>query len=84
MIQLKTKTGTPKKKQFIIQLWLNVCLDEKSGLEGSRPEPGWSRIVVPDKNSLISDAGKLMVLDGLLTRLKEEGHRVLIYTQVFI
>ena len=61
---------------------MHSILEKKGGLERSRPQPGWSRIVVPDKNSLISDAGKLMVLDGLLTRLKEEGHRVLIYTQV--
>merc|ERR1711981_625227 len=31
---------------------------------------------------LVSDAGKLFVLDGLLRRLKEEGHRVLIYSQM--
>ena len=47
-----------------------------------RPLNGWSQITIPDKLSLISDAGKLFVLDGLLTRLKEGGHRVLIYTQV--
>ena len=30
----------------------------------------------------MSDSGKLHVLDGLLTLLKEEGHRVLIYSQM--
>ena len=40
------------------------------------------RIVIPEKQSLISDAGKLFVLDGLLARLKEGGHRVLIYSQM--
>ena len=30
----------------------------------------------------MSDAGKLYVLDGLLGRLKAEGHRVLIYSQM--
>ena len=30
----------------------------------------------------MSDAGKLFVLDTLLTRLKAEGHRVLIYSQM--
>lgn len=43
---------------------------------------GWSGIVIPEKQSLISDAGKLFVLDGLLARLKEGGHRVLIYSQM--
>jgi DNA helicase INO80 len=43
---------------------------------------GWSNIIMPDKETLVSDAGKLFVLDGLLSRLKSEGHRVLIYSQM--
>lgn len=43
---------------------------------------GWSNIIVPDKQTLVSDAGKLQVLDGLLTRLKAQNHRVLIYSQM--
>jgi DNA helicase INO80 len=35
-----------------------------------------------DKETLVFDAGKLFVLDGLLVRLKAEGHRVLIYSQM--
>lgn len=35
-----------------------------------------------DKESLVSDAGKLYILDSLLQRLKDEGHRVLIYSQM--
>lgn len=35
-----------------------------------------------DKETLVTDSGKLSVLDGLLKRLKEEGHRVLIYSQM--
>ena len=35
-----------------------------------------------DKESLVSDAGKLYVLDSLLQRLKAEDHRVLIYSQM--
>jgi len=30
----------------------------------------------------VTDAGKLSVLDSLLRRLKEQGHRVLIYSQM--
>lgn len=47
-----------------------------------RPIHGWSYITVPDKESLVNDSGKLSVLDGLLKRLKEGGHRVLIYSQM--
>ena len=31
---------------------------------------------------MVTDAGKLNVLDTLLQRLKDEGHRVLIYSQM--
>lgn len=53
-----------------------------TGLALCKPRSGWSSIVVPDKETLITDAGKLFVLDSLLTRLKAEGHRVLIYSQM--
>ncbi|GLG99211.1 Chromatin-remodeling ATPase INO80 [Gryllus bimaculatus] len=52
------------------------------GIEAAVPKYGWSNIVVPDKQTLVTDAGKLYVLDGLLRRLKEQGHRVLIYSQM--
>ena len=38
--------------------------------------------IITDKESLVTDAGKLFVLDTLLQRLKSEGHRVLIYSQM--
>lgn len=53
-----------------------------SGVDNIRPPHGWSNIAIPDKESLVTDSGKLSVLDGLLKRLKEEGHRVLIYSQM--
>lgn len=46
------------------------------------PHNGWSMVSIPDKQALVADAGKLYVLDLLLTRLKTEGHRVLIYSQM--
>ncbi|KAL5008979.1 hypothetical protein ScPMuIL_014560 [Solemya velum] len=52
------------------------------GLRGIHPPTGWSGIYVPDKETLVTDAGKLNVLDRLLDRLKREGHRVLIYSQM--
>ncbi|XP_052754026.1 chromatin-remodeling ATPase INO80 [Galleria mellonella] len=48
----------------------------------AKPPWGWASLQVPDKNQLVSDAGKLTVLDSLLKRLKERGHRVLIYSQM--
>ncbi|XP_057370086.1 chromatin-remodeling ATPase INO80-like [Daphnia carinata] len=52
------------------------------GLELAKPRHGWSSVILPDKETLICDAGKLQVLDSLLRRLKNEGHRVLIYSQM--
>ncbi|XKL61914.1 hypothetical protein PGB90_001747 [Kerria lacca] len=56
--------------------------NEVGGLECLKPPFGWSNILIPDKQTLLSDASKLSVLDGLLKRLKEEGHRVLIFSQM--
>ncbi|EDO48474.1 predicted protein [Nematostella vectensis] len=52
------------------------------GLEATQPSKGWSFVQMPNRNSVISDSGKLTVLDGLLTKLKLQGHRVLIYSQM--
>ncbi|XP_076441698.1 chromatin-remodeling ATPase INO80-like isoform X2 [Babylonia areolata] len=52
------------------------------GLCAVLPHFGWHAVQIPDKESLVSDAGKLYVLDSLLQRLKREGHRVLIYSQM--
>ncbi|KAL4238749.1 putative DNA helicase ino80 [Mactra antiquata] len=52
------------------------------GLLGVEPKHGYSGVYVPGKEKIISDAGKLYVLDILLQRLKHEGHRVLIYSQM--
>uniref|UniRef100_A0A7N8Y091 Chromatin-remodeling ATPase INO80 n=1 Tax=Mastacembelus armatus TaxID=205130 RepID=A0A7N8Y091_9TELE len=46
------------------------------------PRHGWSFIRIPDKESLITESGKLHTLDILLSRLKAQGHRVLIYSQM--
>ncbi|VDI53953.1 DNA helicase INO80 [Mytilus galloprovincialis] len=55
---------------------------QPGGLLGVRPKHGMSGVYCPDKESLVTDAGKLFVLDTLLQRLKSEGHRVLIYSQM--
>uniref|UniRef100_A0A8C2KEZ6 Chromatin-remodeling ATPase INO80 n=1 Tax=Cyprinus carpio TaxID=7962 RepID=A0A8C2KEZ6_CYPCA len=52
------------------------------GIMALQQRHGWSFIRIPDKESLITDSGKLHTLDLLLTRLKSQGHRVLIYSQM--
>ena len=41
-----------------------------------------SMVNVPDLSELILKSGKMILLDGLLRKLKEEGHRVLLYFQM--
>lgn len=43
---------------------------------------GLSHIHIPSKEYLITDSGKLYALEILLLKLKAEGHRVLIYSQM--
>ncbi|CAL1282320.1 unnamed protein product [Larinioides sclopetarius] len=52
------------------------------GISAVRPLNGWSKIVIPAKETIVTDSGKLQVLDDLLTRLKAGDHRVLIYSQM--
>ncbi|XP_018421548.1 PREDICTED: DNA helicase INO80 isoform X2 [Nanorana parkeri] len=56
--------------------------ERPGGLRAFKLLHGWSFIRIPDKESLITDSGKLYALDLLLTRLKSQGHRVLIYSQM--
>ncbi|XP_065343833.1 chromatin-remodeling ATPase INO80 [Cloeon dipterum] len=53
-----------------------------TGYVAAKPLGGWFNIQIPHKQSLISDAGKLAVLDELLQKLKANGHRVLVYSQM--
>ncbi|KAJ3152625.1 putative DNA helicase ino80 [Geranomyces variabilis] len=50
--------------------------------EPARPRAGWSFLVVPSVEKLVTDSGKMLVLDKLLRELKKGGHRVLIFFQM--
>ncbi|KAI5615139.1 DNA helicase INO80, partial [Silurus asotus] len=56
--------------------------ESPGGVMSLQPRHGWSFIRIPDKESLITDSGKLHTLDLLLTQLKSQNHRVLIYSQM--
>lgn len=66
----------------IAQTSTTFSVEPQGGISACTPINGWSNIIVPDKQTLVTDAGKLSVLDSLLRRLKEQGHRVLIYSQM--
>ncbi|KZC05466.1 Putative DNA helicase Ino80 [Dufourea novaeangliae] len=69
----------------ITQTTSTFSVESQGGISACTPINGWSNIIVPGKfykQTLVTDAGKLSVLDSLLRRLKEQGHRVLIYSQM--
>lgn len=42
---------------------------------------GSSSVVMPQAGRLVADSGKMAILDPMLRRLRDEGHRCLIYSQ---
>ena len=40
---------------------------------------GYARFELPSHHRLVTDSAKMKVLDGLLARLRDEGHRCLIF-----
>ncbi|XP_077993238.1 chromatin-remodeling ATPase INO80-like [Glandiceps talaboti] len=68
-------------KQCVMSPW-EFFPTRPSGLLAVKPTHGWSNIQIPSKETLIMDSGKLFVLDKLLTKMKAQGHRVLIYSQM--
>jgi hypothetical protein len=51
-------------------------------VETVQPLISHARILHPHMEHIISDCAKMQVLDRLLARLKAEGHRVLVYSQM--
>ena len=43
---------------------------------------GYARFELPSHARLVTDSAKMKVLDGLLSQLREEGHRCLIFCQM--
>ncbi|KAH9509093.1 putative DNA helicase ino80 [Bulinus truncatus] len=89
----KLECGSQTAKQTLWfgspELYTEVCQASRyftpitrAGLWAVNPHFGWTQVQIADKESLVSDAGKLYVLDSLLQRLKDDNHRVLIYSQM--
>lgn len=73
-------SGTENKKQ-----WLNIAIELKKAsnhpfLFPDVETPSNSRTT--QLKGLIENSGKMVLLDQLLTRLKTDGHRVLIFSQL--
>ena len=77
--QLNDPTGGPQtgawKKLQSLLMQLRKCCNHPYLFEGADPDPG-----VTDE-SLIEASGKVHVLDRLLTKLKDRGHRVVLFSQ---
>jgi DNA helicase INO80 len=81
---MQTYMSSPIIKGALDPVLRNVDMDESSCLVplSSWYTTGSPRVILPSIQHLLLDSGKLQVLDQLLTRLKSEGHRVLIYFQM--
>ena len=77
--QLNDPTGGPQtgawKKLQSLLMQLRKCCNHPYLFEGADPDPG-----VTDE-SLIEASGKVHGLDRLLTKLKDRGHRVVLFSQ---
>ncbi|XP_070577930.1 chromatin-remodeling ATPase INO80-like [Ptychodera flava] len=74
--------GSPQHYEQCAMARWHFFPTQPGGLLSVQPTHGWSNIQIPSKESLIMDSGKLFVLDKLLTKMKAQGHRVLIYSQM--
>jgi SNF2 family DNA or RNA helicase len=64
-----------------LAMQLRKCCDHVFLLNGIEEELERHRGALSDAEFLVSGSGKLVLLDKLLPRLKEEGHRVLLFSQ---
>ncbi|ORZ15722.1 SNF2 family N-terminal domain-domain-containing protein [Absidia repens] len=80
--------GTPQYMNKLEPVGISALKQvvRKSGGQGIMTVPssgyGYSQMKVPAMRDLILDSGKLAKLDKLLEKLKNEGHRCLIYFQM--
>ncbi|XP_044721188.1 DNA-binding domain-containing protein [Hirsutella rhossiliensis] len=66
------------EKKVPLALWPPNSLLPKPDSDKNR----FTNIVVPSMQRFVTDSGKLAKLDELLSKLKNEGHRVLLYFQM--
>ncbi|KAJ3082280.1 putative DNA helicase ino80, partial [Quaeritorhiza haematococci] len=70
-------------KRVLIEEYVKSLPSSVVGMYGVPPtKQGFTKIVVPSMETLMTNSGKMMVLEKLLPKLKAEGHRVLIYFQM--
>ena len=81
---ITSKNYNPQKLEENLELYHKIQDELGSpGLMGNPPTfQGFTNIWIPPVDKLIYDSGKLTQLDQLLKKLKDEGHRVLIFFQM--
>ncbi|KAJ2998923.1 hypothetical protein HDV02_003898 [Globomyces sp. JEL0801] len=70
------KTGATKRLQNIV-MQLRKCCNHPYLFDGAEPGPPYTT-----DQHLVDNAGKFVILDKLLTRLKAQGSRVLLFSQM--
>jgi SNF2 family DNA or RNA helicase len=74
----KKALGGAKNRKSLTNILLNLrkCCNHPYLFDGVEPEP------YQEGEHLINNCGKMILLDKLLLKLKAEGHRVLIFSQM--
>jgi len=82
---LSQKTGGKTLKMQNVQMELRKCCNHPFLLEGvevSVEEGELQKTLNGDDHGLIATSGKMVLLDKLLPKLRKEGHKVLIFSQM--
>jgi SNF2 family DNA or RNA helicase len=75
VVQSVTLSGTDWKKLNSLMMQLRKCCNHAYQFNDADPNPG------DITESLIDGSGKLAMLDKLLGKLQEKGHRVVLFSQ---
>ncbi|KAJ1905196.1 putative DNA helicase ino80, partial [Coemansia sp. IMI 209127] len=83
---VRDMSAVSENEDFMLRnpLSARITCGRKSQADWTRPfrSQGLTDIWMPSMDKLIRYSGKMSVLDKLLTQLKQEGHRVLLYFQM--
>ncbi|GMH68487.1 hypothetical protein TrRE_jg12733, partial [Triparma retinervis] len=79
---LTAKTGAKTQKLQNVQMELRKCCNHPFLLEGGEGMVVQQEEPQGDDQGLVASSGKMVLLDKLLPKLKKEGHKVLIFSQM--
>ena len=77
MLPLSACAGADRSRLLNIVMQLRKCCNHPYLFDGAEPGPPYTT-----DEHIVANSAKLLVMDKLLTRLREQGSRVLVFTQM--